>query len=141
MDTQDYGPQPWVTDIEKLTQENDMFRATAWTGSHLQMTLMSIVVNGEVGLEKHDSTDQFLRIEQGKAKVVMGPSKELQNKEWVAEADSAIFVPSGTWHNIINIGDEPLKLYSIYAPAHHPHGTIHQTYEIAQEAEANEQHA
>lgn len=141
MDTQDYGPEPWVTDIEKLTKENDMFRATAWTGSHLQMTLMSVVVNGEVGLEKHEGTDQFLRIEQGKAKVVMGPSKELQDKEWIAEADSAIFVPSGTWHNIINIGDVPLKLYSIYAPAHHPHGTVHETYEIAQEAEANEEHA
>jgi mannose-6-phosphate isomerase-like protein (cupin superfamily) len=134
----DQGPNPFVTDIEELTVNNTNFRTAQWTGTYLQLTTMSIEVGGEVGLEVHEDTDQFLRVEQGKAKVVMGPSEEVQDKEWVAEDDWAIFVPAGTWHNIINIGDEPLKLYSIYAPSHHALGTVHETYKIAMEAEAAE---
>ncbi len=138
MDTNDYGPEPYVVNIEDLTKANTNFRTAGWTGTYLQLTTMSIVVGGEVGLEVHKDTDQFLRIEQGKAKIVMGSSEDLQDKEWLAEDDFAIFVPAGTWHNIINIGDEPLKIYSIYAPPHHAHGTIHETYEIALEAEEAE---
>lgn len=134
----DQGPNPYVVDIEELTKQNNNFRTAQWTGSHLQLTTMSIEVGGEVGLEVHEDTDQFLRIEAGKAKIVMGPSEEVQDKEWEAEDDWAIFVPAGTWHNIINIGDEPLKLYSIYAPSHHEHGTVHVTYAEAMEAEAAE---
>lgn len=135
---QDVGPAPHVVDIEELTKANENFRTAQWTGTFLQMTTMSIEVGGEVGLEVHDDTDQFLRIEAGKAKVVMGPAEDNLTKEWEAEDDFAIFVPSGTWHNIINVGDEPLKLYSIYAPPHHEHGTIHKTYEEAETAEAAE---
>ena len=140
MAIQDLGPNPYVVDIEKLTLENENFRTAAWTGTYFQMTLMTIVVGGQVGLEVHEDTDQFLRLEQGKAKVVMGPSADNLDKEWSAEDDWAIFVPAGTWHNIINDGDEPLKLYSIYAPVHHPHGTVQATYEDAQAAEAAEAH-
>jgi mannose-6-phosphate isomerase-like protein (cupin superfamily) len=140
MATQDTGPNPYVVDIEKLTLENEDFRTAAWTGTHLQMTLMSIEVGGQVGLEVHEDTDQFLRLEQGSAKVFMGPSKDILDKEFTAEADFAIFVPAGTWHNILNAGSEPLKLYSIYAPVHHAHGTVHATYEDAQAAEASESH-
>ena len=103
-----------------------------------QMTLMTIPVGGEVGLEVHSDTDQFLRIEQGSAKVLMGPESDDLSSEWSAKDDWAIFVPAGTWHNIVNDGDEPLKMYSIYAPAHHPHGTIHPTFEDAMAAEAEE---
>jgi mannose-6-phosphate isomerase-like protein (cupin superfamily) len=140
MDTKDFGPNPYVANIEALTLENENFRTAGWTGSYLQMTLMTIPVGGEVGLEVHEDTDQFLRLEQGKAKVVMGPSHDNLDKTWNAEDDWAIFVPAGTWHNIINDGDEPLKLYSIYAPSHHPHGTVHPTYEDAQAAEEAESH-
>lgn len=135
---QDVGPAPHVVDIEELTKANENFRTAQWTGTFLQMTTMSIEVGGEVGLEVHDDTDQFLRIEAGKAKVVMGPAEDNLTQEWEAEDDFAIFVPSGTWHNIINVGDEPLKLYSIYAPPHHEHGTIHKTFEEAEAAEAAE---
>lgn len=135
---QDVGPAPYVVDIEELTKANENFRTAQWTGTFLQMTTMSIEVGGEVGLEVHEDTDQFLRIEAGKAKVVMGPAEDNLTQEWEAEDDFAIFVPSGTWHNIINVGDEPLKLYSIYAPPHHPHGTIHKTFEEAEAAEAAE---
>lgn len=135
---QDVGPAPHVVNIEELTKNNTNFRTAQWTGTFLQMTTMSIEVGGEVGLEVHDDTDQFLRIEAGKAKIVMGPAEDNLTQEWEAEDDFAIFVPSGTWHNIINTGDEPLKLYSIYAPPHHAHGTIHKTFEEAEEAEAAE---
>lgn len=136
MDTNDYGGQPYVVNIEHITKENDKFRVAKWTGSNMQMTLMSIPVGGEVGLEVHTDHDQFLRIEQGNAKVVMGPAEDNLDFEKEAEDDFAIFVPAGTWHNIINTGQEDLRLYSIYAPAEHPKGTIHETYEEAQAAEA-----
>jgi mannose-6-phosphate isomerase-like protein (cupin superfamily) len=136
MEIQDTGPNPYVVDIEKLTRENENFRTAAWTGTYFQMTLMTIEVGGQVGLEVHEDTDQFLRLEQGKAKVMMGLSADTLDKEWSAEEDWAIFVPAGTWHNITNVGDQPLKLYSIYAPVHHSHGTVHKTYDDAQAAEA-----
>ena len=137
---QDKGPDPYVVNIEELTLSNENFRTASWTGSYLQMTLMTIPVGGEVGLEVHEDTDQFLRLEQGTAKVVMGDAKDNLNQEWTAEDDWAIFVPAGTWHNIINSGNEPLKMYSIYAPVHHPHSTVHKTYQEAMEAEEAESH-
>ena len=131
---QDYGPNPYVVDIEELTLENTNFRTAAWTGSNMQMTLMSIEPGDDIGLEVHEDHDQFLRIEEGTARVEMGPSED-ELKAWDAEDDFAIFVPAGVWHNIINTGDGPLKLYSIYAPAEHEHGTVHETKAIAEEAE------
>ena len=128
MDTNDYSPNPYVVNVEELTLQNDKFRVTKWTGKNLQMTIMAIDVGGEIGLEVHTDHDQFLRIEQGTAKVEMGSAKD--NLDFIKEAsdDFAVLVPAGTWHNITNIGDSVLKLYSIYAPAEHAHGTIHETY-------------
>lgn len=130
----DFGPNPYVVDLEELTIENENFRTAAWTGSNLQMTLMAIQPGDDIGLEVHEDHDQFLRIEEGTARVEMGPSAD-ELKTWDAEDDDAIFVPAGVWHNVINTGDEPLKLYSIYAPAEHAHGTIHAT---KADAEADE---
>ncbi len=135
----DHGPNPYVVNIEELTVANDTFRTAAWTGSNMQMTLMSILPGDDIGLEVHEDHDQFLRIEAGKALVQMGPS-ETELEEWVAEDDFAIFVPAGVWHNLTSTGDEPLKLYSIYAPAEHAHGTVHQTKAEADAYEA-EHHA
>ena len=130
----DHGPNPYVVNIEELTLQNETFRTAAWTGSQLQMTLMAIQPGEDIGLEVHDDHDQFLRIEQGSARVEMGPTEtELTAQD--AEDDFAIFVPAGTWHNIINTGDDVLKLYSIYAPAEHAHGTVHETKAIAEAAE------
>lgn len=132
----DHGPNPYVVDIEQLTVENETFRTAAWTGSQMQMTVMAIQPGDDIGMEVHDDHDQFLRIEQGIAKVEMGPSeKELE--VWEAEDDFAIFVPAGTWHNVTNTGDGVLKLYSIYAPGEHEHGTIHETKAEAEAAEHN----
>ncbi len=131
---QDKGPNPYVVNIEELTLENEKFRTTAWTGANLQMTLMTIQPGDEIGLEVHEDHDQFLRIEQGLATVLMGPT-QLDLETWDAEADYAIFVPAGIWHNVVNTGTQPLKLYSIYSPPEHPQGTIHETKEDADAAE------
>ena len=131
----DYGAEPTVLDIDAYTLSNDNFRTALWTGTLLQVTLMSIPVGGEIGLEQHPDTDQFLRIEDGQAKVMMGDTEESLTFVQTAEKDFAIIVPAGKWHNLINTGDKPLKLYSIYSPVEHPHGTVHKTFEEAKEAE------
>lgn len=123
----DYGNNPLVINIEDYTLKNENFRTTLWTGSKLQVTLMSIPVGGEIGLEQHNGTDQFLRIEEGEGKVMMGDSEE--NLDFVKDFsdDFVIIFPSGKWHNIKNTGDKPLKIYSIYSPVEHPVGTVHKT--------------
>lgn len=131
---QDQGPNPYVVNIEAATLENDTFRTALWTGAHSQTTLMAIQPGDDIGLEVHEDHDQFLRIEQGEATVEMGPS-ETELQTWQAKDDDAIFVPAGTWHNLTNHGNEPLKLYSIYSPAEHPHGTVHATKAEADAAE------
>lgn len=131
----DFGPEPYVTNIEEDTVATIDFRRVAWTGAHLQLTLMSIAVGEDIGLERHDDTDQFLRIEQGTALVKMGPSADDLSYEVEAGEEFAILVPTGMWHNIINVGDTELKVYSIYAPSHHPHGAVHHTKADAEAAE------
>lgn len=126
-DNTDHGPSPYVVDIEKDTLENTNFRTTRWTGNHIQLTLMTIPVGGDVGLEVHEGIDQFLRLEQGSGRVEMGPSQDDLNFRQDVGADWAVFVPAGQWHNITNIGDVPMKLYAIYGPADHVHGTVHPT--------------
>lgn len=123
----DVGPNPFTLDIEEATKENNNFRTTLWTGDLMQLTVMSIPVGGDVGLEVHGDTDQFLRLEQGKGRVEMGPTETEVTFTQDVEDDWAIIVPKGVWHNIINTGSEPMKLYSLYAPPHHPHGTVHAT--------------
>jgi mannose-6-phosphate isomerase-like protein (cupin superfamily) len=131
----DYGPRPFVIDINKATKQNDTFRTALWTGTHLQLTLMSIPAGGEIGAEMHPDTDQFLRLEQGQGLVKMGHRREDMNLQANVSDDDAILIPAGTWHNLINTGSMPLKLYSIYAPPQHPHGTVHKTREDAIAAE------
>lgn len=96
---------------------------------------MSIPPGGEIGLEVHDHVDQFLRIEEGQARVMSGTSKESLNETIDVEEDWAFIVPAGTWHNVINTGDGPLKLYTVYSPANHAPGTVHRTKEEAEAAE------
>lgn len=131
---QDQGPNPYVVNIEELTLSNENFRTAAWTGSNMQMTLMTIQPGEDIGLEVHEDHDQFLRIEAGTALVQMGPSADAL-ETWTAEDDFAIFVPAGAWHNVTNTGGDALKLYSIYAPAEHAHGTVHETKAEAEAAE------
>ena len=127
MPSMDQGPAPFVTDIEKMTRQNSNYRTALWTGPHLQLTLMCIPSGSEIGLEVHPDTDQFLRIESGSGMTVMGSSKNRLSCRQPVSDGCAIFVPAGTWHNIVNTGTCPLKLYTIYAPPHHPHGTVQST--------------
>ncbi|MCA1022198.1 cupin domain-containing protein [Halobacillus litoralis] len=136
--TMDFGGQPFVLDIEKATVNNDTFRTAVWTGDHLQVTLMSIGVGEDIGLEIHPDVDQFLRLEQGRGRVQIGPEKDQLTFEREVSDDDAIMIPAGVWHNVTNTGDVPMKLYSIYAPPEHPFGTVHNTKADALAAEAEE---
>lgn len=131
----DYGPRPFVVNINEATKQNNTYRTALWTGKHLQVTLMSIKVGEDIGLEIHPHLDQFLRIEQGQGIVRMGKRKDYLNVVRRVSDDSAIMVPAGTWHNVTNTGNVPLKLYSIYAPPQHPFGTVHVTKADAMAAE------
>ena len=111
----------FLGNIEKLTLENNNFRQVLFTGQHTQLVLMSIEVGGEIGMEVHEIVDQFLRIELGEGKVIMNDEEHA-----VGEGD-AFIVPAGTQHNVINTGNGPLKLYTLYSPPHHKDGIIHQT--------------
>ncbi len=133
----DMGPAPFVGHIEDLTEQNNNYRTTLWTGNNLQVTLMSIEPGKDIGLEVHNDTDQFLRVEAGTADVAMG-SNEGQLTVQKANDGDAIIIPAGTWHNLTCTSIEALKLYSIYAPPHHPHGTVHVTRVEAEAAEGAE---
>lgn len=137
MTIEDIGPRPSTFDIEAATRENENYRAVAWTGKYLQVTLMSIPVGGSIGLEAHPHTDQFLRVDAGQGTAVMGPAKdELDVRQDVSDGWS-IQVPAGTWHDVINSGDEPLRLYAIYAPAHHAAGIVQATSTDAERDESS----
>ena len=129
----DYGPYPFIINIEKATKQNNFFRIALWTGEYLQLTLMSINVGDNIGLEIHTELDQFIRIEKGQGVVMMGDKKDQFDFKAKVYDDYAIFIPAGKWHNLINTGFTPLKLYSIYAPPDHPRGTVHETKEDAAE--------
>lgn len=117
----------WVDNIEKLTLDNMNFRTVIHTGSHSQLTVMSVPRGGEVGWEAHAHLDQFLRLERGKARLDFGRTEDAVDESSEVEDDWAFIVPAGVWHNVVNIGDEDLKLYSIYSPPEHPDGTVHRT--------------
>ena len=132
---QDHGPNPFVTDIEAATLGNGAFRSTLWTGTHLQVTLMCLQPEEEIGLEMHQDVDQFLRVEEGAGLIEMGPARDDLSYRREVSDDDAVLVPAGTWHNVVNTGATPLRLYSIYGPAEHAHGTVHLTKAEADAAE------
>lgn len=112
----------YITNIEKDTLENTDYRRVLYTAKNSQSVLMSIKPGDEIGMEVH-GLDQFIRLEQGTAKVI------LDEVEHEIGADDAVVIPAGANHNVINIGDNDLKLYSIYSPPEHKEGTVHATKE------------
>ncbi len=116
----------YVGDIEKATKENSNFRKVLYTAKNSQLVVMSIEPGEEIGEEVHD-LDQFIRIEEGKGKAI------LDDVEHELEDDYAVVIPAGMKHNVINIGEKPLKLYTIYSPPEHRDGVVHQTREEAME--------
>ena len=123
----DNGGKPYVVDIERAAKQNNTYRTAIWTGKHFQVTLMSINVGDDIGLEVHPTTDQFIRIEEGQGLVQMGDRKDYLDFQEMAYDGYAIMIPAGKWHNVINTGNTPLKVYVIYAPPQHPFGTVHET--------------
>jgi mannose-6-phosphate isomerase-like protein (cupin superfamily) len=121
----------FIADIEQLTEENADFRRVLYTGKNLQLVLMAIGPGEEIGEEVHEDRDQFFRIEDGKGEVVIDGCRT------EVEDDDAIIVPAGARHNIRNTGDEPLRLYTLYAPPEHRDGVVHAT---KADAEAGEEH-
>lgn len=127
MTATDHGPHPFVTNIEEQTLENTNYRTTLWSGKYMQMTVMAIEPGHDIGLEVHEDHDQFLRVEQGRGRVQMGPAEDDLSFDEEVGDDWVVLVPAGSWHNITNIGDDVLKVYSLYGPPEHPHGTVHVT--------------
>lgn len=132
----DTGPEPQSFDLENATLTNTNYRAVAWTGKYLQLTLMSIPVGEDIGLEAHPNTDQFLRLDAGRGRVQMGPTKDQLPFDREVEDGWAILVPAGTWHNVTNIGEETMRLYAVYAPVHHAPGKVQA---MATEAQRDEE--
>ncbi len=125
----------WVDDVQRATLRNTDFRRVLFTGRQTQLTVMRLGPGEEIGVEKHDHLDQFLRIEQGSARVTFGPSADQVDEEHDVGDDWAVIVPGGVWHNVVNTGDGDLKLYSLYSPPEHPDGTVHRTKADADAAE------
>jgi len=108
--------------IEELTLANTNFRQVLWTGQHAQLVLMNLLPNEEIGLEVHEIVDQFIRVEKGTGKAI------IDGTEYELTDGSAIIIPAGTKHNVVNTSStEDLKLYTLYSPAHHKDGTVHKT--------------
>lgn len=121
----------FADNIEKLTEENTAFRKVLYTGPFSQLVLMTLVPGQDIGFETHEGHDQFIRLEGGTAQF------HIDGDEFEGGDGFAVVIPSGVPHNVTNIGTDDLKLYSIYAPAEHPDGIIHQTKEEAQASEHN----
>ena len=133
-DTAAAGALGWVDDIERATLDNDTFRTVLFTGEQLQLTVMRLAPGEDIGREAHPQRDQFVRLEAGTARLELGPSREEVAETRELEADWACIIPAGVWHNVVNVGDDEVKLYSLYAPPEHPPGTVHPTKADSSEA-------
>ncbi len=112
----------YVVNIEEKSLQNDNFREVLYTAQHSQLVIMSLLPKEDIGMEVHEIVDQFIRIEAGEGKAI------LNDEEYILTNGSAVIVPAGTKHNIINTSSEKkLKLYTVYSPAHHKDKTIHRT--------------
>lgn len=121
----------FVDDIEKLTKDNSDFRRVIYTGKHMQLVLMTLKPGEEIGAEVHEGHDQFLRVEDGEGEVVIDGTTHK------VEDDFAVIVPAGARHNVINTGDSPLKLYTLYGPPEHRLDVVHPD---KPDAESDEEH-
>ena len=126
----------WVGNIEASTLQNSNFRTVLFTAASLQLTVMCLQPGEDIGLEMHDHLDQFIRVEAGQGRVTVGPSEDEVEATHELSDDWAVVIPGGTWHNVINAGSEPLRLYSLYSPPEHAAGAVHATKADAEAAEA-----
>jgi mannose-6-phosphate isomerase-like protein (cupin superfamily) len=131
----DNGPGPFVVGIDEAAKQNSNFRIALWTGEHLQLILMSINPGEDIGFESHPDLDQFMHIEEGSGILVMGSQKDNLDFQKNVSAHDSLIIPAGKWHNLVNSGRKPLKLYSICTHPQHPFGTAHATKAEAKPAE------
>ncbi|MDD3663006.1 MAG: cupin domain-containing protein [Candidatus Pacebacteria bacterium] len=115
--------------IEELTTSNENFRKVLYTGENSQLVLMSLLPGEDIGLEIHKENDQFFRFESGEGKVI------IDETEYEVKDGDAVVVPAGSEHNVICTGEESLKMYTIYSPAHHKDGIVRATKKEAMENE------
>lgn len=108
----------YTADIETLTEENSDFWRVLYTGHHLQLVLMALKPGEDIGMETHKTHDQFFRIEKGHGEVVIDGTRRK------VKGGDAIIVPAGALHNLINTGDKPLRLYTLYGPPNHIDGLL-----------------
>lgn len=111
----------FVENIEKLTVENDNYRKVLYTGKHMQLVLMTLQAGEEIGREVHEGHDQFFRIEAGQGRIT------IDDQEHDVQDDDAMIVPAGAWHNVVNTGKAPLRLYTLYGPPEHRDGVLQAT--------------
>ncbi len=111
--------QGYTGNIEELTLANNNFRQVLYTGKHMQLVIMTLQVGEEIGAEVHKNVDQFFRVEEGEAKFLVN------GEETLVGEDEVFIVPAGSKHNVVNVGEGALRLYTIYTPPNHPNGTIH----------------
>jgi len=114
----DHGPNPFIVDIDKETEKNYDYKKSLWVGHYLKATLMNLPVGHELGLDMHPNADLYIRIEDGDAKVQIGNTKENLYLSQHIDDDFSIFVPAGTWFNLANTGEKPLKLNVISTLSH-----------------------
>lgn len=120
----------YVTNIENATLQNENFRTVLFTAPHSQLVVMTLQAGEDIGMETHSDVDQFIRIEQGIGKAI------LDGEEFELDSGSAVVIPAGTEHNIVNTSQtEKMKLYTVYSPKNHPVGTVHKTKAEAEEYE------
>lgn len=129
----------YVGSIDEAVSRNPYFREVVFTGSNLQLVVMTLQPGEDIGLEVHDHVEQFIRIESGRATVTLGPTEHEITEAHDVATGWAIVVPAGTWHNVLNASDGDLRLSTIYGPPQHAAGTVHKTKAEARAAEA--QHA
>lgn len=125
----------WVGDIERATLDNTTFRTVVFTGAHTQLTVMRLAPGEDIGRESHPHLDQFLRVEEGQARVELGRTEDAIDESHDVEDDWAVVVPAGVWHNVVNTGTRDVKLYSLYSPPEHPPNAVHETKADAEAAE------
>jgi len=121
----------YIKNIETETLDNTHFRKVLYTGQYSQLVVMSLQPGEDIGREVHNSTDQFIRIESGSGIAL------INGIETVVSDDDAIVIPAGAEHNVTNTGDNVMKLYTVYGPAEHRDGVIHETQH---DAEQNHKH-
>lgn len=111
----------YIDNIETATLANADFRRVLYTGQHLQLVLMTLPPGCDIGEEVHEDRDQFFRIEEGRGEI------HIDGVANGVEGEFAVIVPAGARHNVVNTGDAPLKLYTLYGPPEHKDGAVHKT--------------